>query len=187
VSDDAEGMAREGREFAKWAQNIVVKIPMSAEGLKAVRMLSREGIKTNVTLVFTVSQAVIAAKCGATVVSPFAGRVDDHIRKKAGIDSGKSDYFPRNGISKGGSVCDDDGVVSGVDLVARIVKAFREYGLRTRVVSASIRNARQAAELIDAGSDILTVPPHVLEGMLRHPKTDEGIELFKSDWKKVKP
>ncbi|MEM4348329.1 MAG: fructose-6-phosphate aldolase [Candidatus Anstonellaceae archaeon] len=77
VEEKAEGMVKDGREFAKWAKNVVVKIPMTAEGMKAVRMLSEEGIKTNVTLVFTASQALLAAKAGATYVSPFVGRLDD--------------------------------------------------------------------------------------------------------------
>lgn len=77
VEEKAEGMVKDGREFAKWAKNVVVKIPMTAEGMKAVRMLSEEGIKTNVTLVFTANQALLAAKAGATYVSPFVGRLDD--------------------------------------------------------------------------------------------------------------
>ena len=77
VAEKAEDMARDGEEFAKWAKNIVVKVPMTEEGMKAVRMLSRKGIKTNVTLVFSVNQALLAAKAGATFVSPFVGRLDD--------------------------------------------------------------------------------------------------------------
>lgn len=77
IDDDAPGMIKEGEEFAKWAPNIVVKIPMTKEGLKAVRALSQKGIKTNVTLVFSASQALLAAKAGATYVSPFVGRLDD--------------------------------------------------------------------------------------------------------------
>lgn len=77
ISDDAEGMIREGREIAKFHKNMVVKIPMTGEGLKAVKVLSKEGIKTNVTLIFTVAQAILAANAGATYVSPFLGRLDD--------------------------------------------------------------------------------------------------------------
>lgn len=77
IADTAEGMVKEGEEFAKWADNVVVKIPMTKEGMKAVRQLSMKGIKTNVTLVFSPSQALIAAKAGATYVSPFVGRLDD--------------------------------------------------------------------------------------------------------------
>lgn len=77
ISDDAEGMIKEGREIAKFHKNMVVKIPMTGEGLKAVKVLSKEGIKTNVTLVFTANQAILAANAGATYVSPFLGRLDD--------------------------------------------------------------------------------------------------------------
>jgi transaldolase len=76
-ADDAAGMVKEGEEFAAWAKNVVVKLPMTEEGLKAVRALSKKGIKTNVTLVFSASQALLAAKAGATFVSPFIGRLDD--------------------------------------------------------------------------------------------------------------
>jgi len=77
IEDSAEGMVREALEFAKWAPNVVVKIPMTKEGMKAVTLLSQKGIKTNVTLVFSASQALLAAKAGATYVSPFVGRLDD--------------------------------------------------------------------------------------------------------------
>jgi len=77
ISEDAEGMVKEGAEFAKWAKNIVVKVPMTKEGLKAVRILEKKGIKTNVTLVFSANQALLAAKAGASYVSPFVGRLDD--------------------------------------------------------------------------------------------------------------
>lgn len=186
TSDDADGMIREGREFSKWAPNIIVKIPMTAEGMKAVKALSRDGIKTNVTLVFSVSQAALAAKCGATYVSPFVGRVDDLLRKKAGMAFEKESYFPCGGLLKDGTRCDDSGTLSGVDLVRKILQAYKAYGMSTMVVAASIRNARQAAELMTEGSDVLTIPPAVLEKMFVHPKTDEGIESFRNDWAKVK-
>ncbi len=77
ISEDADGMVKEGTEFAKWAKNIVVKVPMTKEGLKAARILEKKGIKTNVTLVFSANQALLAAKAGASYVSPFVGRLDD--------------------------------------------------------------------------------------------------------------
>lgn len=77
VSLDAEGMIQEGKMLASWARNVVVKIPVTDEGLKAVKTLSRDGIKTNVTLIFTPLQALMAARAGATYVSPFIGRIDD--------------------------------------------------------------------------------------------------------------
>ncbi|MFZ5501663.1 MAG: transaldolase family protein, partial [Candidatus Micrarchaeota archaeon] len=77
IADDAEGMIKEAEEFVKWAPNVVVKIPMTKEGIKAVSSLSKKGVKTNVTLVFSPSQALLAAKAGAAYVSPFVGRLDD--------------------------------------------------------------------------------------------------------------
>ncbi|WP_455789129.1 transaldolase family protein, partial [Clostridium butyricum] len=77
VSEDAEGMIKEGREIAAIHKNMIVKIPMTAEGLKATKVLSKEGIKTNVTLIFSATQSLLAANAGATYVSPFLGRVDD--------------------------------------------------------------------------------------------------------------
>ena len=77
VAETAEAMAKDGEEFASWAKNVVVKVPMTEEGLKAVRVLSKKGIRTNVTLVFSPAQALLAAKAGATFVSPFLGRLDD--------------------------------------------------------------------------------------------------------------
>lgn len=77
VAEDAEGIIKEAEEFSKWAPNVVIKVPMTQEGMKAVRELSRKEIKTNVTLVFSPSQALLAAKAGATYVSPFVGRLDD--------------------------------------------------------------------------------------------------------------
>ncbi len=77
ISEDADGMVKEGTEFSKWAKNIVVKLPMTKEGLKAARILEKKGIKTNVTLVFSANQALLAAKAGASYVSPFVGRLDD--------------------------------------------------------------------------------------------------------------
>ncbi len=77
ISDDAKGIVKEAEEFVKWGKNIVIKVPMTKEGMRAVGMLSKKRIKTNVTLVFSPSQALIAAKAGATYVSPFVGRLDD--------------------------------------------------------------------------------------------------------------
>jgi len=89
-------------------------------------------------------------------------------------------------LMKDGVLYDDNGILSGVDIVRKILQAYKAYGIKSKVIVASIRNARQAAELMAEGSDVLTIPPAVLEKMFLHPKTDEGIESFKSDWIKVK-
>lgn len=99
ISDDAEEMIKEGREIAKFHENMVVKIPMTGEGLKAVKVLSQEGIKTNVTLIFTVAQAILAANAGATYVSPFLGRLDDISTTGMELIRSISQVFMIQGIS----------------------------------------------------------------------------------------
>lgn len=147
-------MIREGREIAYIHKNMVVKIPMTEEGLKAVKILSKEGIKTNVTLVFSPNQALLAARAGATYVSPFLGRLDD--------------------ISQ-----------NGIELVRTIAEIFSIYGLDTEIIAASVRNPIHVTECALAGADIATVPYNVIEQMVKHPLTDQGIEKFKADYKAV--
>ena len=151
---DFEGMMKEAREIAAIHPNMVVKIPMTVEGLKAVKVLSKEGIKTNVTLIFTANQALLAAKAGATYVSPFLGRLDD--------------------IS-----------TPGIDLIESIVQIFDNYGIETEIIAASIRNPIHVTDCALAGADIATVPYSVIEQMTKHPLTDQGIEKFQADYKKV--
>lgn len=148
---DAEGMIAEGREIAKIHPNMVVKIPMTAEGLKAVKVLSAEGIKTNVTLIFSANQALLAAEAGATYVSPFLGRLDD--------------------INE-----------SGVDLIRTISEIFAIYGYKTEIICASIRNTVHVTQCALAGGDIATVPYKVIEQMIHHPLTDQGIAKFQADY-----
>ncbi|MDO4535748.1 MAG: fructose-6-phosphate aldolase [Clostridium perfringens] len=147
-------MIREGREIASIHENMVVKIPMTEEGLKAVKVLSKEGIKTNVTLIFSPNQALLAARSGASYVSPFLGRLDD--------------------ISQ-----------NGTDLVRTIAEIFDIYGLNTEIIAASVRNPIHVTECALAGADIATVPYSVIEQMVKHPLTDQGIEKFKADYKAV--
>lgn len=154
TTTDAEGMIKEGREIAKIHKNMVVKIPMTEEGLKAVKVLSAEGIKTNVTLVFSANQALLAARAGATYVSPFVGRLDD--------------------IS-----------TPGTDLIRTIADIFAIHGIETEIIAASIRNTIHVTECALAGADIATVPYKVLEQMLHHPLTDQGIEKFAKDYEAV--
>ena len=147
---NAEDMVKEGREIAKIHKNMVVKIPMTKDGLIAVKELSKEGIKTNVTLIFSVNQALLAAKAGATYVSPFVGRVDD--------------------ISYDGS-----------QLIYDIKEVFYTYGFKTEIIAASIRHPLHVVEALKAGSDIATIPYKVLNQMIQHPLTKEGIEKFIKD------
>ena len=154
TTTDAAGMIEEGRAIAAIHPNMVVKIPMTAEGLKAVKVLSQEGVKTNVTLVFTANQALLAARAGATYVSPFLGRLDD--------------------IS-----------TPGVDLISNIAEIFSIHGIETEIIAASIRNPIHVTDCALAGADIATVPYGVIEQMVKHPLTDQGIAKFQADYKAV--
>lgn len=151
---DAEGMIAEGREIASIHPNMVVKIPMTVEGLKAVKVLRAEGIKTNVTLVFSAAQALLAARAGADYVSPFLGRLDD--------------------IS-----------MPGIDLIRDIAEIFMVHEIETEIIAASVRNPIHVIDCAKAGADIATVPFPVLLQMTKHPLTDQGIEKFQADYKKV--
>ena len=151
TTTDAEGMIKEGREIAKIHPNMVVKIPTTIEGLKATKVLSSEGVKTNLTLVFNPTQALLAARAGATYVSPFLGRLDD--------------------ISQ-----------NGLDLIADIVEIFEAGGID---ICASVRNPIHVIECAKMGADIATVPYNVIEQMMNHPLTDQGIAKFQADYKAV--
>lgn len=147
----ADDMIAEGKEIARIHPNMVVKLPTTAEGLKACKALSDLGIKTNLTLIFNVPQALLAARAGATYVSPFLGRLDD--------------------IS-----------MSGITLVRDIAEIFKIHGIKTQIISASVRNATHVIECAKAGADLATVPYSVIEQMLKHPLTDQGMEKFKKDY-----
>ncbi len=152
---DAEGMIAEGREIAKIHPNMVVKIPMTAEGLKACRQLTKEGIKTNVTLIFTANQALLAARAGATYVSPFLGRLDDISVRGVDLIAEIADIFRTAG------------------------------DIDTQIIAASVRSTIHVTDCALAGADIATVPYKVIEQMTHHPLTDAGIAKFQADYKAV--
>ncbi len=154
VSLDYEGIMKEARDIATWHKHVVVKIPIIPEGLKATKQCAAEGIKTNLTLCFSVNQAMLAAIAGATYVSPFVGRIDD-----IGWD--------------------------GFQLIRDIIPIYRQYGLKTEVIAASIRSTLHVTEAAKAGSHIATIPYNIAEKMVQHPLTDSGIERFLADWKKL--
>ncbi len=149
---DAEGMIAEGREIAKLHENMVVKIPMTVEGLKATKVLASEGIKCNVTLIFSANQALLAAKAGAAYVSPFLGRLDDI--SQPGIDL--------------------------IESIAEIFANDPE--IDTEIIAASIRNPIHVTDCALAGADIATVPYGVIEQMTKHPLTDIGVDKFQKDY-----
>ena len=196
ISTESDVMIKEGRKLFKMfnpvAGNVYIKIPVNPsfekdsktnfDGLKAIKTLSSENIPINCTLIFTPEQALLAAKAGATFVSPFAGRVDDYLRSQNNITFGKNDYFPAIGKEKDGDVLEDNGIVSGVDLVAQIREIFDNYNItKTKVLASSMRNARQVREAALAGADIATLPLVVIEQLLSHYKTREGMKKFTSD------
>jgi transaldolase len=152
VSLDAAGMIREGKAYAQWHPNVIVKVPSTAEGLKAVYRLAQEGIRTNVTLCFNANQALFAARAGAFIISPFIGRVDD-----TGIDGMQ--------------------LIREIVAIYR-----NDPAIKTLVLSASIRQPRHIIDSALAGADIATCPFKVLEQSMKHPLTDSGIEKFLVDW-----
>ena len=152
TTTDAETMIKEGIAISKIHKNMVVKIPMTAEGLKATKALSAMGIKTNVTLVLSAAQALLAARAGATYVSPFLGRLDD--------------------ISTPG--------MDLIRTIADIFAMYDD--IDTQIIAASVRNPIHVIDCALAGADIATVPYNVLMQMVKHPLTDQGIEKFKKDY-----
>jgi transaldolase len=150
-------IVREGEELAALAPNIIVKVPVMPEGLAATKMLFGKGIKVNMTLCFTVPQALLAARAGAAYVSPFVGRFDD--------------------IS-------EDGIEHLGNTVAAL--ANYDFGHKVEVIAASIRSANHVTQAGLMGCDIATVPFAVLKNLVKHPLTDRGLESFLADWEKVK-
>lgn len=184
-----ECMVSQGKKLFKMfnpvAKNVYIKIPVnpsfteeaSTEGIRAIKILTKAGIPVNCTLIFTPEQALLAAKAGAAFVSPFAGRVDDYLRKNKKIKFEKHDYFPAHGMKN----LEDNGIVSGIDLIEQIRIMFDNYGIRSKVLAASLRNTRQVRESALVGADIATLPFSVIKKLLTHYKSQEGMKNFTKD------
>lgn len=153
IATDFEGMVKQGEELAALNPQIVVKLPLIKDGIKACKYFTDKGIKTNVTLVFSVGQAILAAKAGATYVSPFLGRLDD--------------------IS-----------TDGLNLIDEIRTVYDNYGYKTQILAASVRNTMHIVNCAKLGSDVMTGPLSAIEGLLKHPLTDLGLEKFLADYAK---
>jgi transaldolase len=153
IATDCGTMVKEGREYASWHKNVVVKLPTIKDGVRACKALSSDGIRVNMTLCFSPNQALIVAKAGATYVSPFIGRLDD--------------------IS-----------TDGMLLIRQIVQIYKNYNFKTQVLAASLRHPMHVVESALAGAHVGTLPFKVLDGLLKHPLTDKGLEGFLSDWKR---
>jgi len=155
VSTEYSGMIEEGKRLREYGKNVVVKVPMTPDGLKACKSFSLQGIPVNVTLVFSPNQALLAAKSGAKYVSPFIGRLDD---------------IGQDGMSL-------------IQDIKTIFKNYPEF--KTQILVASIRHPMHVIDAAKIGADVVTLPPAVLDKMLQHPLTDIGLENFLSDWKKL--
>ena len=153
AATDVEGMISEGRELAKIADNVTIKVPLTWDGLKACKVLTSENTMVNVTLCFSANQALLAAKAGATFVSPFIGRLDD-----IGLDG-----------------------MLLIREIRQIFDNY-QY-LSTDILAASIRTVNHVKEAALLGADVATIPPAVLKALVKHPLTDKGLEQFLKDWK----
>jgi transaldolase len=189
----ADKMFEQGKKLFKFfnhtAKNVCIKIPINTaidnegsqfEGLKAIKLLSKEKIPVNATLIFTPEQALMAAKAGAKYISPFAGRIDDFIRDQNKIKYNKTDYFPAEGLNNV-EIKDDNGIVSGIDLVKKCVDILKIHKLNSEIIAASLRNTRQVREAALAGAHIATVPYPVITELIKHKKTVDGMKKFIED------
>ena len=150
-----EEIVKEAKVMATWGDEIVIKIPITPEGLKAVKSLSAGGIHTNVTLLFSASQAILAAKAGGTYICPFLGRLDD---------------ISFNGLAE-------------IRQLRGIYDNY--YEIETKIIVASVRNPIHVIEAGLIGAEIVTVPPAIIDQMVKHPLTDKGIAQFLEDAKKI--
>ena len=154
IADNADGMIEEAQEYLELGSNITIKVPMSREGLKACKELSADEIPVNVTLVFSAGQAILAAKAGATYVSPFVGRLYDQ-------------YW------------------DGIQLVEEIADVYATHEIKTQVLAASIREARQVPACFRVGADIVTLPWDIFQQLYDHQLTTVGLEKFNKDWQSL--
>ena len=178
-------------QFNPIAGNLFVKIPVNPalqpdsashyEGVETIKALADRGIPVNCTLIFTPEQALLAAKAGAALVSPFAGRLDDFLREENSLDFAKNDYFPAYGLEQNGAILENRGLVSGIDLVGQCVDILGRFGFACEVLAASIRNPRQVREAALVGAHIATLPLAVIAELLLHPKTMDGMQGFTRD------
>lgn len=156
VATEHEMMIKEGLKLAKIADNICIKLPLTMEGLKACKYFSNENIATNVTLCFSAAQAILAAKAGASYISPFLGRLDD---------------IGYNGLEL-------------ISEIREIYDNYPEFN--TEILAASIRNPIHITESARIGADVATIPAKIFKQLISHPLTDKGLAIFEADWKKTK-
>ena len=155
AATDFETMLAEGKHIAKIADNVAVKVPLTEAGLKVCMILSDEGTMVNVTLCFSANQALLAAKAGATFISPFVGRLDD---------------IGHDGM----------GLIADIIEVYSVYP-----NIHTEVLVASVRGPNHVMEAAKMGADVATIPPSVLRALYKHPLTDKGLAAFVADWEKT--
>src|SRR5271156_1447809 len=155
AATEFEPMLAEGLYLAKLAKNIAVKVPLTPAGLKVCKTLSQQGTMVNVTLCFSAAQAILAAKAGATFVSPFVGRLDD---------------IGENGMALIADICE-------------IYRAYPNF--KTEVLVASVRHPMHVVEAAQLGAHVATIPPNVIRQLFAHPLTDKGLAQFVADWQKT--
>ena len=155
TATDADGMIEEGRKLAAIAENVAVKVPLTVDGLSACKALADAGSMVNVTLCFSAAQAILAAKAGATFVSPFIGRLDD-------------------------TGTDGMGLISDI---CEIYANYPDF--ETQVLVASVRHPMHVVEAARLGADVVTIPPKILSQLYNHPLTDKGLAAFLADWEKT--
>ena len=155
TATEFDAMLEEGRKLAKIHKNITVKVPLTRDGLKTCKALSGDGTMVNVTLCFSANQALLAAKSGATFISPFVGRLDD--------------------IGTEGMQLIDD--------IVQIYANYPD--LKTEVLVASVRSPMHVLEAAKIGAGVATLPPDVLHAMFKHPLTDKGLDAFLAEWQKT--
>ena len=156
TATDSAGMIAEGEKLAQLAKNVAIKVPLTWEGLKACKYFTGKNIMVNVTLCFSAAQAILAAKAGATFVSPFVGRLDD--------------------IGESGMALISD--------ICTIYKQYDIF--TTQVLVASIRNPQHIVDSAKLGAHVATIPPQVIRQLAQHHLTDKGLATFLEDWKKTK-
>ena len=155
VADTAEEMVLQSEQYHSISDNVTIKVPCTYEGLKACKVLSDRNIKVNVTLIFSLSQSILAAKAGATYISPFVGRCEDNNIDGIDLISSIKRVFTLNSITT------------------------------TNILAASIRNLDHINDSYKAGADIVTLPPKIFEEMYKHSLTDQGLAQFDKDWKEL--
>ena len=155
AATDFAQMMREAEVLRKIARNVAIKVPLTLDGLKACKALTSDGTMVNVTLCFSANQALLAAKAGATFVSPFIGRLDD-----IGLDG-----------------------MELIREIRQIYDNYPEF--RTDILAASIRTVNHVKDAALAGADVATIPPAILKALVKHPLTDSGLAQFVADWKKT--